>query len=137
MQQAKLVLLGDMGAGKSSLVLRFVKGQFFDYQVTRCLFSLCAPLLRCALPFIIGTLAVVWSDFYNFFYFSSTRSPLLVPLSSLRPSLYQARRSSLRSGRLEIRHSGIVEEELQGVLHAQGCVSISSPRFLVSLCSYG
>ncbi|KAH9575028.1 hypothetical protein CY35_01G090700 [Sphagnum magellanicum] len=30
--QAKLVLLGDMGAGKSSLVLRFVKGQFFDYQ---------------------------------------------------------------------------------------------------------
>eukprot|EP00192_Tetraselmis_astigmatica_P025582 CAMPEP_0117648362 /NCGR_PEP_ID=MMETSP0804-20121206/358_1 /TAXON_ID=1074897 /ORGANISM="Tetraselmis astigmatica, Strain CCMP880" /LENGTH=199 /DNA_ID=CAMNT_0005453947 /DNA_START=665 /DNA_END=1264 /DNA_ORIENTATION=+ len=32
MQQAKLVLLGDMGAGKSSLVLRFVKGQFFDYQ---------------------------------------------------------------------------------------------------------
>ena len=33
LQQAKLVLLGDMGAGKSSLVLRFVKGQFFDYQV--------------------------------------------------------------------------------------------------------
>lgn len=32
LQQAKLVLLGDMGAGKSSLVLRFVKGQFFDYQ---------------------------------------------------------------------------------------------------------
>lgn len=30
--QAKLVLLGDMGAGKSSLVTRFVKGQFFDYQ---------------------------------------------------------------------------------------------------------
>ncbi|CAM6103199.1 unnamed protein product [Calypogeia fissa] len=30
--QAKLVLLGDMGAGKSSLVMRFVKGQFFDYQ---------------------------------------------------------------------------------------------------------
>eukprot|EP00270_Netrium_digitus_P007328 TRINITY_DN2140_c0_g1_i1.p1 TRINITY_DN2140_c0_g1~~TRINITY_DN2140_c0_g1_i1.p1 ORF type:complete len:207 (+),score=55.83 TRINITY_DN2140_c0_g1_i1:259-879(+) len=30
--QAKLVLLGDMGAGKSCLVLRFVKGQFFDYQ---------------------------------------------------------------------------------------------------------
>lgn len=27
------VLLGDMGAGKSSLALRFVKGQFFDYQV--------------------------------------------------------------------------------------------------------
>ncbi|KAK7833184.1 ras-related protein rabf2a [Quercus suber] len=31
--QAKLVLLGDMGTGKTSLVLRFVKGQFFDYQV--------------------------------------------------------------------------------------------------------
>lgn len=31
------VLLGDMGAGKSSLVLRFVKGQFFDYQA--CLAS--------------------------------------------------------------------------------------------------
>lgn len=30
--QAKLVLLGDMGTGKTSLVLRFVKGQFQDYQ---------------------------------------------------------------------------------------------------------
>ncbi|KAK8477980.1 hypothetical protein V6N13_002547 [Hibiscus sabdariffa] len=30
--QAKLVLLGDMGTGKTSLVLRFVKGQFSDYQ---------------------------------------------------------------------------------------------------------
>ncbi|KAL8532260.1 hypothetical protein ACS0TY_008747 [Phlomoides rotata] len=29
---AKLVLLGDMGAGKSSLVIRFVKGQFLDFQ---------------------------------------------------------------------------------------------------------
>ncbi|PKH47786.1 hypothetical protein CRG98_050441 [Punica granatum] len=28
----KLVLLGDMGAGKSSLVLRFVKGQFHEFQ---------------------------------------------------------------------------------------------------------
>lgn len=27
------VLLGDMGAGKSSLVLRFVKGQFLEFQV--------------------------------------------------------------------------------------------------------
>ncbi|WRX26854.1 Small GTPase - like 10 [Theobroma cacao] len=26
------VLLGDMGTGKTSLVLRFVKGQFFDHQ---------------------------------------------------------------------------------------------------------
>ncbi|XP_027342844.1 ras-related protein RHN1-like [Abrus precatorius] len=30
--QAKLVLLGDMGTGKTSLVLRFVKGQFSEYQ---------------------------------------------------------------------------------------------------------
>ncbi|KAK9026855.1 hypothetical protein V6N11_066714 [Hibiscus sabdariffa] len=30
--QAKLVLLGDMGTGKTSLVLRFVKGQFLDFQ---------------------------------------------------------------------------------------------------------
>ncbi|PON45587.1 Small GTP-binding domain containing protein [Parasponia andersonii] len=30
--QAKLVLLGDMGTGKTSLVLRFVKGQFFENQ---------------------------------------------------------------------------------------------------------
>ncbi|KAG6383501.1 hypothetical protein SASPL_156745 [Salvia splendens] len=29
---AKLVLLGDVGAGKSSLVLRFVKGQFVEFQ---------------------------------------------------------------------------------------------------------
>ncbi|KAF5748598.1 Ras-related small GTP-binding family protein [Tripterygium wilfordii] len=30
--QAKLVLLGDMGTGKTSLALRFVKGQFSDFQ---------------------------------------------------------------------------------------------------------
>ncbi|KAB1222148.1 Ras-related protein RABF2b [Morella rubra] len=29
---SKLVLLGDVGAGKSSLVLRFVKGQFIEFQ---------------------------------------------------------------------------------------------------------
>jgi len=28
------VLLGDVGAGKSSLVLRFVKGQFVEFQVS-------------------------------------------------------------------------------------------------------
>jgi GTPase SAR1 family protein len=33
LRQAKLVLLGDMGAGKSSLVIRFVKGQYFDHLV--------------------------------------------------------------------------------------------------------
>ncbi|KAJ8504295.1 hypothetical protein OPV22_005181 [Ensete ventricosum] len=30
--QAKLVLLGHMGTGKTSIVLRFVKGQYFDSQ---------------------------------------------------------------------------------------------------------
>ncbi|XP_073144787.1 ras-related protein RHN1-like isoform X1 [Henckelia pumila] len=30
--QAKLVLLGDMGTGKTSVALRFVKGQFFEHQ---------------------------------------------------------------------------------------------------------
>ncbi|KAJ3695451.1 hypothetical protein LUZ60_000828 [Juncus effusus] len=30
--QAKLVLLGDMGTGKTSLALRFVKGQYYDCQ---------------------------------------------------------------------------------------------------------
>lgn len=30
--QYKLVLLGESAVGKSSLVLRFVKGQFHDYQ---------------------------------------------------------------------------------------------------------
>jgi len=34
--QFKLVLLGDSAVGKSSLVLRFVKGQFFEYQVCVC-----------------------------------------------------------------------------------------------------
>lgn len=49
LQQAKLVLLGDMGAGKSSLVLRFVKGKFFDYQVSTSFGTLLvAPhLYRC------------------------------------------------------------------------------------------
>jgi len=30
--QFKLVLLGESSVGKSSLVLRFVKGQFHEYQ---------------------------------------------------------------------------------------------------------
>eukprot|EP01026_Neomeris_dumetosa_P035378 TRINITY_DN28354_c0_g1_i2.p2 TRINITY_DN28354_c0_g1~~TRINITY_DN28354_c0_g1_i2.p2 ORF type:complete len:201 (-),score=20.60 TRINITY_DN28354_c0_g1_i2:342-944(-) len=31
-RSAKLVLLGEMGAGKSSIAIRYVKGQFNDYQ---------------------------------------------------------------------------------------------------------
>ncbi|PKA61941.1 Ras-related protein RABF2b [Apostasia shenzhenica] len=31
-KNAKLVLLGDVGTGKSSIVLRFVKGQFVEFQ---------------------------------------------------------------------------------------------------------
>ena len=33
MAQFKLVLLGESAVGKSSLVLRFVKGQFHEFQV--------------------------------------------------------------------------------------------------------
>ena len=33
-QTAKLVLLGEMGSGKSSLVLRYVKGAFYEYQAS-------------------------------------------------------------------------------------------------------
>ncbi|KAL2474127.1 Small GTPase superfamily [Forsythia ovata] len=36
---SKLVLLGDVGAGKSSVVLRFVKGQFIEFQVGRASFD--------------------------------------------------------------------------------------------------
>ena len=32
-QQSKLVLLGEMGSGKTSLVSRFVRGQFYENQV--------------------------------------------------------------------------------------------------------
>ena len=31
--QSKLVLLGEMGSGKTSLVQRFVRGQYFENQV--------------------------------------------------------------------------------------------------------
>lgn len=33
-QPAKLCLLGEMGSGKSSLVLRYVKGTYFDDLVS-------------------------------------------------------------------------------------------------------
>jgi GTPase SAR1 family protein len=35
------VLLGDVGAGKSSLVLRFVKGQFVEFQASVLTYSFC------------------------------------------------------------------------------------------------
>ncbi|EHB02816.1 Ras-related protein Rab-5C [Heterocephalus glaber] len=53
--QFKLVLLGESAVGKSSLVLRFVKGQFHEYQEStigggsfegRCLCSSGAPSLQ-------------------------------------------------------------------------------------------
>ena len=58
-QPAKLVLLGDMGAGKSSLVLRFVKGQFTDYQVrhdtaSRLFAVNGVPLAPANLPLALG-----------------------------------------------------------------------------------
>ncbi|THU51565.1 hypothetical protein C4D60_Mb06t32360 [Musa balbisiana] len=31
-KKAKLVLLGDVGTGKSSLVLRYLKGEFVEFQ---------------------------------------------------------------------------------------------------------
>ena len=55
-QPAKLVLLGDMGAGKSSLVLRFVKGQFTDYQVRHD-----SVPLRNGVPLAPANLPRTWS----------------------------------------------------------------------------
>ncbi|KAI2566267.1 RAB5B isoform 9 [Pan troglodytes] len=39
--QFKLVLLGESAVGKSSLVLRFVKGQFHEYQESTIGGNLC------------------------------------------------------------------------------------------------
>lgn len=33
LQQAKLVLLGEMGSGKTSLVQRYVRGHYYENQV--------------------------------------------------------------------------------------------------------
>lgn len=35
LQQAKLVLLGEMGSGKTSLVQRYVRGHYYENQVGR------------------------------------------------------------------------------------------------------
>jgi small GTP-binding protein len=54
--QFKLVLLGESAVGKSSLVLRFVKGQFHEYQEST----------------IGGTFMLpVVVNFLNFFFFSA------------------------------------------------------------------
>ena len=34
LQSAKLVLLGEMGCGKTSLVQRYVRGQYYENQVS-------------------------------------------------------------------------------------------------------
>ena len=41
--QFKLVLLGESAVGKSSLVLRFVKGQFHEYQESTIGGKYCIP----------------------------------------------------------------------------------------------
>lgn len=46
-QQSKLVLLGEMSCGKTSLVQRFVRGQFFENQVGNLVERWCfLPVLR-------------------------------------------------------------------------------------------
>lgn len=60
---AKLVLLGEMGSGKSSLVLRYVKGQFFDYQVRVVLAALLASGSRvCGFPQLLVWLPPLWTS---------------------------------------------------------------------------
>lgn len=48
MCQFKLVLLGESAVGKSSLVLRFVKGQFHEYQES----TIGGIYLKCHLTYI-------------------------------------------------------------------------------------
>lgn len=43
--QSKLVLLGEMGSGKTSLVQRFVRGQYFENQVW--LGAVCRAVASC------------------------------------------------------------------------------------------
>ena len=50
--QFKLVLLGDTSVGKSSIVIRFVKGQFSEYQESTiggmfvCVFVFCMCVFK-------------------------------------------------------------------------------------------
>ena len=38
LRQAKLVLLGEMGSGKTSLVQRYVRGHYYENQVSQSRF---------------------------------------------------------------------------------------------------
>lgn len=44
LQQAKLVLLGEMGSGKTSLVQRYVRGHYYENQVNTNALSIAAKL---------------------------------------------------------------------------------------------
>lgn len=56
--QFKLVLLGESAVGKSSLVLRFVKGQFHEYQESTIGGEPSSLLYRCCMP--LSGLGPVW-----------------------------------------------------------------------------
>lgn len=62
--QFKLVLLGESSVGKSSLVLRFVKGQFHEYQESTIggMYLKCLKLnLNCSI--LINTIIISFSCF--------------------------------------------------------------------------
>ena len=54
LQQAKLVLLGEMGSGKTSLVQRYVRGHYYENQVRTTDESL-GPTTRTAPGFAAAT----------------------------------------------------------------------------------
>lgn len=82
------VLLGDVGAGKSSLVLRFVKGQFVEFQASRQY-----------TPFVKHNISVgfVLKNDHCIGLFAF-RNRQLERLSSLKPWLLMTRLWSLKSG---------------------------------------
>ncbi|CAB1455197.1 unnamed protein product [Pleuronectes platessa] len=56
--QFKLVLLGESAVGKSSLVLRFVKGQFHEYQESTIGVQILNPAGKTTLPFLTQTVCL-------------------------------------------------------------------------------
>ncbi|XP_050141676.1 uncharacterized protein LOC126617622 isoform X3 [Malus sylvestris] len=58
---AKEVLLGDVGAGKSSLVLRFVKEQFVEFQVHRPYKAITCILVHFGAVLGLEWIAHAWS----------------------------------------------------------------------------